>query len=103
MESLNNILKAPKHEVYDNVKIAVLDTGIDPDSAVATYIRGYRDFVSENDSVRCDESGHGTTTVELVFQICDRADVYAVRIFKTDEGNDKTQELATKVSSLVWK
>ncbi|KAM3079612.1 hypothetical protein ACMFMG_006026 [Clarireedia jacksonii] len=100
MDSLNYILKARDGDVYDRVKIAVLDTGIDPNDAAADYISGYRDFVSGKDSVKCDNTGHGTTSVNLVFKICEPADVYAVRIFESDEENDKTLELAIK--AIEW-
>lgn len=101
MASLNYILKAADGDVYDRVKIAVLDTGVDPRDAAAVYISGYKDFVSGNDNVKRDNTGHGTTLVNLVFDICEPADVYAVRIFETDKENQETQKLAIKVRSLV--
>lgn len=99
MDSFNYLLKAAEGDTYEKVKIAVLDTGVDPNDAAAAYIAGYRDLVSGDDSVKCDNTGHGTTLVNLIFTMCEKASVYVVRIFDTDEANDETQALAIKVCS----
>ncbi|KAK7946100.1 subtilisin-like protein [Apiospora aurea] len=97
MASLNYILKAREGDTYDQVKIAVLDTGVDLNDAASEYIDGYRDFVSGNDKVKCDNTGHGTTSISLIFDMCESASVYAVRIFETDVANENSQELAVQV------
>ncbi|UKZ80413.1 hypothetical protein TrVFT333_008172 [Trichoderma virens FT-333] len=96
MNSLNYILNAEEGDDYTRVKIAVLDTGVDPSNAAARYIKGYKDYVSNNDSIMCDNTGHGTTSVNLVFSICESADIYAVRIFEHDKANENTRELAAE-------
>ena len=101
MDSLNYILKAIDGDFYQKPKIAVLDTGVSPLDAAAAYISGYKDFVHGDDSVKCDNTGHGTTSVNLIFDMCESAEVYAVRIFETDEANDNTRELAIQVSECV--
>lgn len=102
MASLNHILKAKDGDVYDKVKIAVLDTGVDPCDAASVYIDGYRDFVSGNDSVKCDNTGHGTTSVNLIFDMFDSASVHVVRIFETDVANENTHDIAIQVSSTFF-
>ncbi|KAK8023290.1 hypothetical protein PG991_006529 [Apiospora marii] len=97
---LNHILKANEADNYEKVKIAVLDTGIDPCDSSSVYVDGYRDFVSGNDSVKCDQTGHGTTSVNLIFDMCESAEVHVLRIFETDSANDNTQELA--IQALDW-
>ncbi|KAK8070436.1 subtilisin-like protein [Apiospora hydei] len=100
MASLNYILNSKEGGVHKKVKIAVLDTGVDPDDAASAYIYGYRDFVNGNDSIKCDKTGHGTTSINLIFDMCESASVYAVRIFETDVANEDTKELAVK--ALDW-
>ncbi|KAK8068573.1 hypothetical protein PG996_007685 [Apiospora saccharicola] len=100
MASVNYILDANPGDVFDKVKIAVLDTGVDPNDVVSVYINGYKDFVSGNDNRKCDNTGHGTTSVNLIYDMCASAEVYVLRIFETDVANDNTQELA--VQALDW-
>ncbi|KAK6821142.1 subtilisin-like protein [Apiospora arundinis] len=100
MASLNHILKAKDGDVYDKVKIAVLDTGVDPCDAASVYIDGYRDFVSGNDSVKCDNTGHGTTSVNLIFDMFDSASVHVIRIFEMDVANENTHDIA--IQALDW-
>ncbi|KAK8023582.1 hypothetical protein PG993_011648 [Apiospora rasikravindrae] len=100
MDCLNYILKANKGDAYKPVKIAVLDTGVDPHDAASVYIDGYRDFVSGDDSIKRDNTGHGTTSVNLIFDMCESASVHVARIFEQDEASDNTQELA--IQALDW-
>ncbi|KAL8364650.1 hypothetical protein RB595_003773 [Gaeumannomyces hyphopodioides] len=64
MRSLIHILKALNEDkdTYEKVKIAVLDTGVHPNHTEADYIKGYKDFVSGEDGVKRDNTGHGTTS-----------------------------------------
>lgn len=100
MGSLIHILKARDEDkdTYEKVKIAVLDTGVHPDHAEAEYIKGYKDFVSGKDDMKCDITGHGTTSIRLILDMCDSADVYALRIFERDIAVKETQHMAVDVS-----
>lgn len=100
MRSLVHILKArdEDQDTYEKVKIAVLDTGVHPNHVEADYIKGYKDFVSREDNVKCDNSGHGTTLIRLILDMCESADVYALRIFERDTAAKETQHLAAEVS-----
>ncbi|KAK8103237.1 hypothetical protein PG984_016383 [Apiospora sp. TS-2023a] len=100
MASVNYILDANPGDVFDKVKIAVLDTGVDPNDVVSVYINGYKDFVSGNDNIKCDNTGHGTTSVNIIYDMCASAEVYVLRIFETDVADESTQGLA--VQALDW-
>ncbi|ETS77445.1 hypothetical protein PFICI_11319 [Pestalotiopsis fici W106-1] len=99
MNSLNYILGRAPNESYEKVRIAVLDTGVEPRNAVADYLAGYKDFVCKGDKKQ-DESGHGTTTLELIFNMCGPADVYALRVFKADEADKGTRKLT--IEAIKW-
>lgn len=100
MGRVNYFLKAAKNDTYEKVKIAVLDTGLHPEDATASFISAYRDFI-KNDDVPRDNTGHGTTIVNLIFDMCESASVFVARIFDTDQATDETQGLATKVRSFL--
>ncbi|KAL8366654.1 hypothetical protein RB595_010493 [Gaeumannomyces hyphopodioides] len=102
MRSLIHILKArdEDEDTYEKVKIAVLDTGVHPNHVEADYIKGYKDFVSGEDGVKRDNTGHGTTSIRLILDMCESADVYALRIFERDTAAKETQHLA--VEALDW-
>lgn len=102
MESLNIILKAGDGDTkFRKVKIAVIDTGVDANDAAAAIVSGYHDFVGQEHGVKRDNTGHGTTSVNLISGMCEEAEIYALRVFEMDEANDKTRQLAIKVSE-VW-
>ncbi|KAH8880194.1 hypothetical protein GQ53DRAFT_813446 [Thozetella sp. PMI_491] len=96
LDSLNHVLQAEPGDSYRKVRIAVLDTGVDPQDAVALDLAGYRDFVDGDDSQMRDNSGHGTKSLNLIFQVCEPAEVFALRIFDWDEESHNTQDLATQ-------
>lgn len=100
MRSLNDILKDDSNGTFAKVKIAVIDTGVDANDAAALYVSGYHDFVDEDHNFKRDNTGHGTTSVNLIFEMCETAEVYALRVFETDEADDRTRGLAIKVSEL---
>ncbi|KAK0641770.1 hypothetical protein B0T16DRAFT_420502 [Cercophora newfieldiana] len=102
MHSLIHILKArdEDQDTYEKVKIAVLDTGVHPNHVEADYIKGYKDFVSGEDGVKRDNTGHGTTSIRLILDMCESADVYALRIFERDTAAKETQHLAAE--ALEW-
>ncbi|KAK4151208.1 hypothetical protein C8A00DRAFT_17366, partial [Chaetomidium leptoderma] len=101
MRSVIHILKAPSDEKeYVAVKVAVLDTGVSPQHAEADYITEYQDFVSRRNDLKCDKTGHGTTSIRLILDMCESASVYVLRIFDRDVATEETQQLA--VEALSW-
>ena len=97
--SLNYILDAEPEEEYQKVKVAVLDTGVDKKKDVAAFLADYKDLVTRNDKEKCDKTGHGTTSVSLIYDICESAEVYAIRIFENDRASHNTKALAIEVFS----
>ncbi|KAM4055141.1 short chain dehydrogenase [Hirsutella rhossiliensis] len=90
---------------YQRVKIAVLDTGIDPgdywfyrDSRI---IDQYKDFVdSDHKGVPNDETGHGSAAVSLLVKTCPNAGLYLARVLKT---NSPTRaEVDNVVNAIDW-
>ncbi|UNI19462.1 hypothetical protein JDV02_005644 [Purpureocillium takamizusanense] len=108
LDKLNDILSSLPNEIdqaYNQVRIAVIDTGINEDDAYAKQIRGYRDFVANKDYVKQDATGHGTNSVKLIFKVYAEAEVYVARVFESDQANDDTQDLMLKAiehATNVW-
>ena len=93
------------------VRIAVLDTGIDPECSFRTRIRGGRNFCEgeKRGNFWKDESGHGTAVAYQVARICPNAEIYIARIAqRTEEGDTMVPDRhaivqALKVASEEWK
>ncbi|RBA17973.1 extracellular alkaline serine protease [Fusarium proliferatum] len=108
LDELNEILSCLPSETdptYKQVRVAVIDTGIDENDSYARHIRGYRDFVTNRDDVKQDNTGHGTNSVKLIFKVYAEAEVYVARVFEFDEANDDTQDLmleAIEHAKNVW-
>lgn len=102
MDQLNEVLSSLPNEIdqtYERVRVAVIDTGINGSDVYAKHIRGYRDFVTNKDDIKQDNTGHGTNSVKLVYKVCADAEVYVARVFEYDEADDDTQDLMLKVSN----
>lgn len=79
-------------EAYEPVRIAILDTGIKPNDRYARFIKGYKDFVTGDDTVRVDNTGHGTNGVKLIYKVCPNAQVFVARVFENSVAGDETQK-----------
>jgi hypothetical protein len=81
------------------VKVAILDTGVSESYHISAkeYIKDYRDFVSQNDKIRWDNTGQGTSSIRLLQMVYEDAEIYVGRFFETSEVNDLTQDLMAKV------
>ncbi|KAH7275683.1 hypothetical protein B0J15DRAFT_475620 [Fusarium solani] len=108
LDQLNEVLSSLPNEIdqtYERVRVAVIDTGINGSDVYAKHIRGYRDFVTNKDDIKQDNTGHGTNSVKLVYKVCADAEVYVARVFKYDEADDDTQDLMLKAiehAKNVW-
>ncbi|KAF4447233.1 hypothetical protein F53441_9220 [Fusarium austroafricanum] len=108
LDELNEVLSCLPSETdqtYKQVRVAVIDTGIDGNDSYAKHIRGYRDFVTNRDDMKQDNTGHGTNSVKLIFKVYAEAEVYVARVFESDEANDDTQDLmleAIEHAKNVW-
>lgn len=85
----------------DSVKVAVLDTGILPDSQYAKAIWKYKDFVSGS-QIYTDNTGHGTDAVRLLFKMCDSAAVCVARVWEFNElsENENVNEVIERVAQV---
>lgn len=97
VDKLNGLLRALTAErdaEYDRqrVKIAVVDTGISPQDLYSQYMKEgmYKDFVDGEDTVKRDDVGHGTNTVNLIFKVFEFPDIFVARVFKTTLASDDT-------------
>ena len=82
VEEMNRWLKRRKGTLpYENVRIAVLDTGIREKSPYRKLIKGYKDFVQKGNDSGMDNTLHGTNAVHLIFKLLDEADIYVTRAF----------------------
>ncbi|KAF6825958.1 extracellular alkaline serine protease [Colletotrichum plurivorum] len=102
VDDLNFVLGAETGGgTYKRPRVAVLDTGIRPDEADRFGISDsmYRDFtVPESDACSMrDEDGHGTSIVDLVYSICEPADVFVARVW----GKGKTLAAAKTIESTI--
>ncbi|KAK3324952.1 hypothetical protein B0H66DRAFT_615264 [Apodospora peruviana] len=85
MSRLNTVLDDPSADSPSTpiVKVVILDTGVR--GRFARAVKGYKDFVSNNDTVKTDETGHGTRAVELMFKVFEKAHIYVGRVFQTND------------------
>ncbi|TKA30231.1 hypothetical protein B0A54_15425 [Friedmanniomyces endolithicus] len=85
-------------------KIAILDTGYDPDSLFFASlprqkrIKGWKDFV--DGSAAQDMDGHGTHVLSTAMKIAPYADVYVARVTKDDA--DFTQSRERIAQAVRW-
>ncbi|KAL7936517.1 peptidase S8/S53 domain-containing protein [Trichoderma chlorosporum] len=78
-----------------HIKVAILDTGITAEyyEEFGEYIQGYKDFLSENDDLRQDGSGHGSTALRLLLKLNDNVKVFVGRVFKRNEADGETERV----------
>ncbi|RSL74845.1 hypothetical protein CEP51_011412 [Fusarium floridanum] len=74
------------------IRIAVLDTGYDPEAIMfktpkrKRRIQKWKDYVIEDSTTRRDEDGHGTHVLSLVMKVAPAADIYVARVARDTEG-----------------
>ncbi|KXH42602.1 extracellular alkaline serine protease [Colletotrichum simmondsii] len=92
LDHVNYILDAAVDDLYPKVKIAVLDTGIDPQDISAADIKShmYKDFVEPEASTRRDNTGHGTSIIDLIYRVYADAEIYVARVFESEKATEDT-------------
>jgi hypothetical protein len=99
LDKLNSVLRVkPKerHNLYQPVKIAILDTGVSED--FIDFVKGYKDFVSKEDYDWQDNTGHGTNAVRLIQKVYNMAEIYIGRVF---EDHRATMNTATLMAQAI--
>lgn len=76
-----------------------MDSGVEPAHPNKMMIHGYRDFVDNSEEWK-DNSGHGSTGVDLVCKVVKMPEIYVARVFETSSGSVDVQDRITEVSSL---
>ena len=100
VDTLHITLRAKGNEPsYDQVKIALLDTGLSASHVHARHISAWKDFVTESDTM-ADKTGHGSIGVDIIYKLFPSAQVFVAREFDSSEADAKTQELMVKVCIL---
>ncbi|KAK2018695.1 extracellular alkaline serine protease [Colletotrichum eremochloae] len=102
LDYLNEVLSAQSGENdYKKVRVAVLDTGIEPDAARTFEIQDrYQDFTDHSHVTMRDDTGHGTSIVELICKVCEPAEIYVARVWESDRATSKTVD--STIKALEW-
>ena len=91
-----------------DIKIAILDTGID---ALHPFIGSrwtdkhseedhYYDFVEDGTGGPIDEDGHGTHCAGSILKVAPRALLYVARVCKTQQSSQQDGNFANKVAQV---
>ena len=82
---------------HTRIRIAVLDTGYDPNAEFfvnrdrRARLRGWKDCVADSQDPG-DEHGHGTRVLSLLMKMAPMADVYVARVAKNSSGLERSSE-----------
>jgi subtilisin family serine protease len=115
---VTTLLSEENLENVSRIKVAVLDTGIDPshpfiqekwmrpetdDNNDPLEDRGYFDFVSESSAPTTPEDtcGHGTHVAGLILQLAPFVKLYVARVFQDGVLDEKAAKRVAEVKSDV--
>ncbi|KAI5460178.1 hypothetical protein BGZ63DRAFT_406123 [Mariannaea sp. PMI_226] len=102
------ITKRRRDQEAAPVKVAILDTGIKESyyQLVKGNIKVYKDFVTKDDSIRQDGTGHGTLCLQLLQKVYEEAEIYVGRVFREGHATNETKLLmieAIREAITEWK
>lgn len=97
VDSLIREMRKANPSTPKRVRIAILDTGYDPDTPF--FLRRERRIAAWRDWVDADPSpsdfhGHGTHMLGLIMRIAPQADIYVARVAKTPEDLENVERVA---------
>ncbi|KND88305.1 hypothetical protein TOPH_07057 [Tolypocladium ophioglossoides CBS 100239] len=76
---------------YKPVRIAVIDTGVDPSRKVAAI----KDFINEGSSTGYGTGKqnfqHGTQSVDLIWRMYEQAEILVARVFESDQADERKE------------
>ncbi|KAF2849634.1 hypothetical protein T440DRAFT_479816 [Plenodomus tracheiphilus IPT5] len=101
LDDLNYVLqiKTKRRDEHSKpIRVAILDTGVDEfyyqnDLRSTKSIKAYKDFVSANDSMRQDGTGHGTTCIRLLQKVYEHVEIHVGRVFEGSSATEFTKPL----------
>lgn len=83
---------------YQPVSVAIIDTGIKPESKASHCVVDYEDFVIPGNKTRVDETGHGTYGAELLVKVFPGIKLFVARVWRTNSEDSNTKSLMAAVS-----
>lgn len=92
-----------KFRCTSRIRIAILDTGFDPESPFFSSrvrnarVKGWKDWVS-NSPEHQDQDGHGTHVMSLAMKIASEADIFMARVAK---GAEDLQEASQNIAEVT--
>ena len=87
---------------YRKVKVAILDTGLEPDHRMAKTVF-YKDFVTDAEEGMLDKTGHGTLSLDLILEAFphDEAEFYVARVMATDHTNQSKPDDPLRMAEVI--
>ncbi|KAK7993442.1 peptidase family M3 [Apiospora arundinis] len=83
------------------IKVAIIDTGINPDHQLSRAIKKYKDFTGGS-KMMADNTGHGTDAVKLVYEMCsDTVEVYVARVWEREKDDCNSQHVMDLMKEAV--
>ncbi|RAK77448.1 subtilisin-like protein [Aspergillus fijiensis CBS 313.89] len=88
LDDLISVMKAPSEIQgrYRAVRVAVIDTGLQPAIGLRMNVIEWKDFVGSS-STMCDNTWHGTISATLLTNACEGAELYIARVFDTNNAD----------------
>ncbi|KAI1286602.1 hypothetical protein F5Y03DRAFT_405879 [Xylaria venustula] len=90
------------------IRIAVLDTGYDPDAVFFSRdrkrrLRGWKDYAEKDQPRAKDEDGHGTHVLSVLMKVAPAADIFVARVTRDTRGlQNATADIAQAIR-WAWK
>lgn len=84
----------------NKTRIAILDTGYDPDAIFFNKhqkrrLKDWKDYVEKDQPFQKDEDGHGTHVLSVLMKVVPAADIYVARVARnTHDLQNATQNVA---------
>lgn len=85
-------------EAYPRIRIAVLDTGYNPNTEFfldrdrQRRLRGWKDWAVESSAYPRDDNGHGSNVLSLLMKMAPMADMYVARIAKNSAQLERSSQ-----------
>lgn len=96
LNKLNEVLKPDADAAEKSVKIAIIASGTSPDWRKTNKEVVYKDFV-EKEGLHKENDEHGTSSVDLILKVFDRAEIYVAKVSQDNEADQDTLNNMEKV------